>query len=241
MTTGHDGGADENPEDLPGELDRLRTRPTGRRWWFPLAVFGVLTLAPCPLYPNRAGGGLDFVSTRFLRLTDAFGGDFTGHPTAIAFYWLAALIAGFLATGLWYRYQDEHPGLRRPVPAFVITGIAITAALVVAAYVPVLTSVVLWMGLGGTSGVLVIGIALLVLARLERSWPLAGIAVLAVAVAALVTTYDVDNLLFRIGIPGGSWSQATGIVLPGLVLLLSGLVARLWPPRTAVWPGVTGS
>lgn len=238
MTTSHGGSAADDPNDLLRELRRLRasTRRAGRSWWFPLTVFGVLVLASCPLYPASAGGPVDasVTSGPLARLVEAFGGVFTGHPAAIAVYWPVALVFGFLATGLWYRRQAERIGLRRPVLTFVVTGVAITVALIAAQYVPPLARVLFWIGLRGTAAVLVIALTLLVLARLERSWALAAIAALAVAVAVLATTYNVENLL-PVAIARGDWTQATGMLLTGLVLLLAGLAAwaspRLAAPR----------
>ncbi|MCW2636917.1 MAG: hypothetical protein JWQ99_3284 [Blastococcus sp.] len=219
----------ESPAVLLQEVERLRrtTRSAGRHWWFPLTLFGVLVLLAAPLYVTVVTDDTDVITYEIVSpLVLAFGGMFATYPVATAVYWFAALIVGFVGSGLWYRRQGQRLGLRRPVLAFVVTGLALTLGLVVLQQVPFVDIPLFWLTARGTVATVVIALALLVLARLERSAALAWISVAFLGVAVLVSTYNVENLLFRMGIPSGAWAGTVAVVLPGLVLVVSGLVAR---------------
>jgi hypothetical protein len=219
----------EDPAALLREVERLRqrTRSAGRHWWFPLTLFGVLVLLSSPLYLTVPIEDPEVqISWVEGSLMMAFSGMVAPHPLATGVYWLIALVVGFVGSGLWYRRQGQRVGLRRPVLAFAMTGLALTVGVLFFQAVPVLSIPLWWVTGRGTVAILIIALALLVLARLERSAALAWIAAAFLAVAVLVSTYNVENLLFRLGIPYGAWAGTVAVVLPGLVLLISGLVAR---------------
>jgi hypothetical protein len=80
---------------------------------------------------------------------------------------------------------------------------------------------------------LIVGVSLFVLARAERSWGLAGIAVLFLAAALVACSYDVENVIGRLGyFSGAPWfSVLPNLALPVGVLLLSAaavLGGRRW-------------
>ena len=225
----------DEPVSDPGaalaEVARLRsrTRQDGRGWWFPLTLFGVLVLLATPLYwggPPLEDQDYSTTNPFVIVLMMAFGGVFTAHPVAIAVYWLVALIVGFVGSGLWYRREAQRIGLRRPVRAFVLTGLAITFALVLLQSVPYASFLLFWVSFRGTLGIAIIAVALLVLARLERSAGLTAVAVVFLGLAVVVSTYNLENLVFPWSVIRGEWSGATAVVAPGLFLLVAGLVAR---------------
>lgn len=219
-----------DPAGALAEVARLRsrTRQDGRGWWFPLLLFGVLVLAATPLYWGGQSLEDSSISDPFaIVLVMAFGGVFTAQPVAIAVYWLVALVVGFVGSGLWYRRHTQRVGLRRPVLAFVLTGLTVTVALLVLQNVPYLNFALFYVSWRGTSSIAVISVSLFVLARLERSRGLLLFAVGFLAVAVLVGSYNVENLVMRAGVPFGDWSMATPVLVPGLVLLIGGLAARL--------------
>lgn len=97
---------------------------------------------------------------------------------------------------------------------------------------------ILWAPLGdawirGTLAFLIIAVGLWVLVRAERSPGLAVIALAYTAAALLASLYNVENLLFRLGWNpadsrfGWDWTVLPDILLPALVLLVSGLGAVL--------------
>ncbi|MGI8593301.1 MAG: hypothetical protein ACR2ML_02860 [Solirubrobacteraceae bacterium] len=81
---------------------RSRTRGTLRSFWFPLVLFGGLTLASAPLY--------------------AIGG------AAVGVFWLVAAPAGIVATSRYYRRRELRLGIEGPTAPYVATGIAIALA-----------------------------------------------------------------------------------------------------------------
>jgi hypothetical protein len=141
-------------------------------------------------------------------------------------YWAAALTVGFVGSGLWYRREARRVGLRRPVRAFVLTGLVITVGLVILQAVPFVGYLLFWVSVRGTLGIAVIAVALLVLARLERSGALSVVAVVFFGLAVVVSTYNLENLVFPWSVIRGEWAGATAVVVPGLFLLVAGLVAR---------------
>jgi hypothetical protein len=152
---------------------------------------------------------------------------FTAQPVTAAFYWLAALVVGFVGSGIWYRRHAQRVGLRRPVLAFVVTGLTVTVLLLALQSVPYLNLPLFYLSWRGTSSIAVISVSLFVLARLERSRGLLFYAVGFLGVAVLVGTYNVENLIEQAGVPYGDWGPATPVLVPGLVLLAGGVAARL--------------
>jgi hypothetical protein len=209
-------------------LLRARTRRDGQGWWFPLVLFGGLVLLATPLYwGGQLVADASLTDPFTITLVMAFGGMFTAHPVAVAVYWLVALVVGFVGSGLWYRRHAQRVGLRRPVVAFVLTGLTVTVALLVLQNVPYLNLPLFYLSWRGTSSIAVIAVSLFVLARLERSRALLMFALGFLAVAVLVGSYNVENLIERAGVPYGDWGPATPVLVPGLVLLAGGLAARL--------------
>jgi len=219
----------DDPAAALAELARLRSRARQdvRGWWFPLVLFGVLVLLATPLYWDVPPGDGALTGSFEVAAVRAFGGVFTAHPLAIAVYWLVALVVGFAGSGLWYRRHARQVGLRRPVLAFVLTGLAVTLGLLAAQDVPLLSYLLFYVSARGTSSIAVIAVSLFVLARLERSRALLAFAVGFLGVAVLVSTYNVENLVMQAGVPFGAWTTATPVLVPGLVLLAGGLAARL--------------
>jgi hypothetical protein len=228
---------DERVPDPAGVLSevarlRARTRRDARGWWFPLILFGVLVLLATPLYWWSApSGDQSLTDPVSVVLVQAFGGVFTAHPLAIAVYWLVALVVGFVGSGLWYRRSAHRTGLRRPVLAFVVTGLTVTVGLLALQNLPFFSLALFYVSARGTSSIAVIAVSLFVLARLERSRGLLLFALLFLAVTVLVSSYNVENLVMEAGVPFGDWTTATPVLVPGLVLLAGGLGARLTAAR----------
>jgi hypothetical protein len=239
---GEPGAADEADGDaaLLGELKVLRRRARAARhaYWFPLALFGVLTCASVPFYIQRAvaggPGAQAFVGGPELPVLGGSSGFLTGRY--LGYYWLAALLVGLLLTLLWYRRNARQVGLATPARGYVVTVALLTAAALV---IPPLSQVrsphwlqhlsVLWPGdltIRGTFPFVIIAIGLWVLAWAERSRALAVIAAVYTGAALLASLYDIENVLFRLG-----WNPAPGewdltslpnVLLPALVLLTAG-------------------
>jgi len=240
------GAAEAGPAGGPGpllaDLARLRRRTRAARhaYWFPLILFGLLTCGAAPLYvaaaAPQASGAHAFGPQPIL-----LGGTPSGMGTFyIGWYWAAALVGGYLLTLLWYRRHARRAGVWTPARGYLITGVVLTAAVLVIPpltgwWVPVLALV--WLPFGdlwvrGTLAFLIIAAGLWVLARAERSRALAVIALVYTAAALLASLYNVENIVFRLGwIPESAFAwQLTvlpGALLPAAVLLLAGCGAFL--------------
>jgi hypothetical protein len=240
----------ETPEELLREARNARRRARRARhaYWFPLVLFGLLTCASIPFYlqrfPGRSGGYGVTGAARFFSSYYLGGfGFLTGFH--LGYYWLAAMLVGLAATAVWYRMRGDRVGLRTPSRGFVITGLVL---LVLALLIPVLAAHpgvgpvgVLMPGdllLRGTFPFVLIGIGLCVLAWAERSIALTVIAAGYLALSLVASLYDIENIFYRLG-----WnlspeaSRLPNVVLPALVLLLSGagawVVQRRRGPRQA--------
>lgn len=252
MTTevpGEQGGVPResvgSPE--PGEVlrelaaVRRRTRSARHAYWFPLVLFGVLTCAAAPLYvsaampPAGAHAVLDGTAAVLGGPPAVLGGmPFGGSGFYLGWYWLVALVGGYLLTLLWYRWHARRIGVETPARGYIATGVVLT---VLALLLPPLSQLVpffywLWPGdlwIRGTFAFLIIAAGLWILARAERSIALAITAAVYTGAAVLVSLYNVENILFRVGWnPGNGNSSLTvlpGILLPAVVLLVAGLAA----------------
>lgn len=228
--------------DLLGEMRALRRRARAARhaYWFPLVLFGLLTLASVPFYilPSPPAGGAVAVAGGFpLPVLGGFPGATVGGY--LGYYWLAALLCGLLLTLLWYRWNARRVGLQTPARGAVVTVAVLT---VLALVIPLLSQVrsprwlswmqylgVLWPGdlvVRGTFPFVIIAAGLWALAWAERSRALAVIAAVYTAAALLASLYNVENVLFRLGWnPSGfGWrlTSLPNVLLPALVLLAAG-------------------
>ncbi|HEY4854433.1 MAG TPA: hypothetical protein VII22_26910 [Streptosporangiaceae bacterium] len=219
---------------------RRRTRSARHAYWFPLVLFGVLTCAAAPLYvsaatppagANAVMGGAAVVGGAPTVLGGMPAG---GSGFYLGWYWLVALVGGYLLTLFWYRWHARRIGVETPARGYIATGVVLTVLVVL---LPLLSHFVpflgwLWPGdlwIRGTFAFLIIAAGLWILARAERSVALAITAAVYTGAAVLVSLYNVENLLFRMGWnpSPGNWSLTVlpGILLPAVVLLVAGLAA----------------
>jgi hypothetical protein len=231
-----DSGPGPQPPDQPDEvladLGRLRRQARAARhaYWFPLVLFGVLIAASSPFFVEQISppGVTTWVKAAPLR---TFGGMFS--QPGLSYYWLAAIVTGLGLTGWWYRQHGARVGLRTPSRGFLLTGLVITAALVVLSFISVGGIRIAFpfgiMTVRGTFPMLIIAIVLWVLARAERSAGLAVVAVLFTGAALLADLYNVENIVFSLGWnPTQSqwpYTSLPGVLFPALVLLVAGGIA----------------
>jgi hypothetical protein len=231
-TAGSAGSAD--PGELLGEMRALRRRARLARhaYWFPLVLFGLLTLASVPFYIRRRpvgrgvfvfGHGLSVLQSGYLG-----GPGLLEVAEGTAYYWLAAMLLGVGATVLWYRWRGNRIGLRTPARAYLITGLVLLA---LALLIPVVSGrsvrlPPLWPGgyvISDLFPLVLIGLGLFVLAWSERSTGLAAIAAGYFAISLVANLYILNNVLSRL-----HWNLSPAaaalpnVVLPALVLLVTG-------------------
>ncbi|WP_018785454.1 hypothetical protein [Micromonospora sp. CNB394] len=217
---------------------RRRARAARQAYWHPLLLFGVLIAAAAPLYVESAEPAPLRAGSDGPALTGLVGG-FLERSAALGWYWLAALVGGYLAGLAWYRWHGRRAGVQTPTRAYVVAGIAGTLA---GLTLPVVLKFLLLNTSGPTTGGarwlagpllglanlgmlphLVIAVGLAVLAHLERSrslWAVVGLyTVVLVAVHAWFQFSDPQ--------PGDltrfSFMLAAG--LPAPILLIGGGLA----------------
>jgi hypothetical protein len=223
----------EAPADLLAEMATLRRRARADRhgYWFPLLLFGALTVAAAPFYvlpeaqPGESLGGVGSSNDLYVLATVGDGGR-AGR------YWSAALIVGGLLTVWWYWRRGRRIGPPGAGTVAVTAAAAAVVAVAVIGFTPLRW--VIWPLGHGYSYSLVIAAGLLGLAWVERSSALTGVAAAYTAAAVLANTYNVENVLFDLGWDPfiahpdqARFTQLPNLLLPGLILLLSGAAAGL--------------
>ena len=225
---------------------RMRVRADRHGFWFPLTLFGILTLLSSPLnwqYPQRSrslhcplhlvNGAQLCTSTGTLFSGGGLNPGFWINDLGgwVTFYWVAALVLGYIATVLFYRHRANAVGVNQRVWPAVAVGIAVLGLALWMNDVwhpngPVfLVSGDLWMR--GTVSLIILSIGLLVLALLERSIWYVTYALGFVGIALLSGLYNVSNLFDRLGIGwpfDGNGKELPNLLLPAAYLLLGGFV-----------------
>ena len=243
---GHRPAGNGGSAELLGEMAALRRRARSARhaYWFPLVLFGVLICAAVPFYHSAsaiAGDGPGHPAVAVARTASGTAMPLLGQTPFhgsffLGYYWLVALVGGYLISALWYRRRGRLAGLQTPARGYVVTGVVLTVA---ALLLPPLSQFralqwlsVLWPGdlvARGTFPFIIIAAGLWVLAWAERSRGLAVTALGYSGAALLASLYNVENLLFRLGWNpgiGDLWQTSLiNLLLPAAVLLGAGAVA----------------
>ncbi|WP_435055269.1 hypothetical protein [Micromonospora aurantiaca (nom. illeg.)] len=228
---------EDDAQELLASMTILRRQARAARqaYWLPLLLFGVLIAAAAPLYVESAEPPALRAGSDGPVLT-GLGGGFLEKSTALGWYWLAALVGGYLAGLAWYRWHGRRAGVQTPTRAYVIAGITGT---LVGLALPVVLEFLLFNTSapvsGGTSWLtgpllglanrgmlphLVIAVGLAVLAHLERSrslWVVVGL--YTVVLVAVNAWFQVSDLQ-----PGDltRFSFMLAAMLPAPVLLIGG-------------------
>jgi hypothetical protein len=234
MSAAPHSGTPYEPEALIADVAALRraARRDRHAYWLPLTMFGGLALASAPLYVDPVGPA-ELRAPLDSPALAGLGGDLLRHSTGIGWFWLLALIGGFLASLWWYRRHAVRAGVQTPTRAYakvgvigVLTGLALGPVLNwlwLHSWTTVsdIAQVVLWpvyvlFGLGLVP-LAVIAIGFLVLARLERSWALAAVAG-AVLVTLLLGPLYVNTFFIE-----SAYGYLPVVIAPGSVLLAGGI------------------
>ncbi|GIF71258.1 hypothetical protein [Asanoa siamensis] len=238
---------DQSPAELLESVTALRrrTRADRQAYWFPLVLFGLLTAAAAPFYVESVAPFDGKPAPADAHPLAALGGVFLDRSAALGWYWLVALVAGFLATLAWYHWRAERTGVATPTRGYVKAG-AIGVA--VGLLLPVVLRFVLfnmdsaisdgtrWLTMPmlgvanrGMLPHLVITVGLLVLARLERS-----LGLLAVALAFATAVIAVNGWFHLSEFEPGDltrFSFLLAAVPPAAILLAGGAIAALAAKR----------
>lgn len=202
---------------------RRRARLARRGSWFPLVLFGLVTLGSTPLYlPPGAqpGPGTSSQQIGVVHTLGWFpGGLLTGSPTNLAIFWLVAGPLAYLATAAFYWVMARRRGVATSPWSYVATGLGLFALLVVTTTVGVFPFGDLV--IRGLTPLLAVAIGLFVLARAERSWALFGFSAAFFALVVLANLYDMENAAYRLGL--GTSGPQVNVVVVGAVLVLAGV------------------
>ena len=216
------GSASEDPRVLLSTTQDLtqRVRLAQRGAWFPLLVFAAVTFAAIPF--NRYG----HYSTH---CSSVHGGGYVCRvqPALALWYWPVALLAAFVLIGWFYLGRAQHRGVGTRVQPFVAVGVVLTLLVTLWAFWadthPAFLVATLHFGSRQSSRLLyriaspagVIGLALLLLAWIER-----GRALLVVTVVYLIVAVATVGIgWFPHTTP---WAFLPHLLIDGGVLLIGG-------------------
>jgi hypothetical protein len=198
-----------------------------RASWFPLLVFAAATFAAAPF---------DRYGRRSANCTSIDGGGHvcTAYSAFALWYWPVALLLSYVAISWFYLNRSRRRGLGTRAQPYVIVGVVLVLLItgfglwalahpalrseVVGAHVQSTTQIANYIyRIASPAGA--IGVAMLLLARIERSWVL-----LAVTAGYLIVVLAPLNT--RVG-PPSPWSFLPHLLVDGGVLLVGGLLLAL--------------
>jgi hypothetical protein len=214
-----------------------RVRQAQRGTWFPLVLLGLVVFAAAPFYRLGrhtvtcdpvlgARGGVEIIDRGACTQV-------VGWPSGV--YWILALVGAYAAIAAFYVFRARSRGVGSRVLPYVGSGIAIGLVFGVASawaqqleldnYSP-----------GGPVAIgmvplVAIGLALFVLARMERSWAVLAFAVGYLVVALLANGGGVGRGSGS-GLPA-TWGFLPSLLIAGGVLLLGGMGFALAERRRA--------
>lgn len=234
---------DNSPQarlSLTRDLTR-QVRREQRATWFPLLVFAVVTYLAIPV--THAGHTAGLVCRGVVAAGPPGTRVCVAHNSAAFVYWPIALIAAYVLIAGFYVRMSRARGVGTRARPYVITGLVL-AVVVIAASIwaahRVLTGGYDFLGWHVQGPELyrliapacAIGAALVVLAVIDRSPTLFG-----VAVAYLVIVIGRTDLGWTLA-QGSQWAFAPHLVIQGTVLLLAaaGFAAMQRPRRPAGAP-----
>ncbi len=209
-----------------------RARRARQAFWFPLVLFGTITLASTPLYRANAAPGWHVIARPLGPASLSAGAYLLANPALVSLFWLIALPLGYVATVAYYRHRARRQGIASPVRAYVLVGLALLALLaLILASIPLAGRLVLPGDLvvRGLTPLLTIALGLVVLAWTERSGPLGIFAACFLGLALVANLYDIANVFSWIGVRVPD--LAINVIVPGAVLTIAGVTFRAFGRR----------
>ncbi|TWF82321.1 hypothetical protein FHX44_118270 [Pseudonocardia hierapolitana] len=242
MTERSTGSVDTAREALSSSRQLARrVRHAQRGTWFPLVLLGLVIAAAAPFYrlgrhvvtcdpALGARGGVQIID----------GGacvQVVGWPVGI--YWIVAFVLAYAAIAAFYVYRARNRGVGARVLPYVGTGIATGLVLGIASAWSQQLDIVGYFPTGpvavGMVPLISIGLALFVLARVERNWPLVVFTTGYLVVALLASGIGTRRPGVSVGAGlGPMWGFLPGLVVACGVLLLGGVGFALAERRRGV-------
>ncbi|MEU8002142.1 hypothetical protein AB0B66_13340 [Catellatospora sp. NPDC049111] len=227
-----------SPHELLASVRDLtrQVRVAQRGTWFPLLVLAMVTLLAIPVY-------------RYAPYWDVFSACRSDadhmvcpapNPAELA-YWTVALTVAYAVIAGFYVRQSRRRGVGSPIRPYVVVGVALavlmTAVSTWLTFHPLIpmpadpTSAAdievgpaAWLVNGLASPVAVIGLALLVLAWVERHRALLAYSVVLLAIVAIMGGQVIQS--------SSRWFFLPQLLVPAAVLLLGSAVFALFRPAT---------
>jgi hypothetical protein len=231
-----------DPRELLAAVHALtrRVRVVQRGTWFPLLVFATITMAAIPVY--RYAPYLDIFGT--CRSTPQQKVCTAPNPAVLG-YWTVALLLAYAAITAFYVGQSRRRGVGTPIRPYVVAGVAL-AVLMAAVSIwltfhpllpppsdpfatdpgPLEVRPAVWLVNGLAGPLAVIGLALLVLAWVERHWALTAFTLVYLAIGAVQ-----GNRIIHSSSP---WFFLPSLLVPAAVLLLGAAAFALSRPSAEV-------
>ncbi|WP_433132982.1 hypothetical protein ACQPWW_14595 [Micromonospora sp. CA-240977] len=231
-----------SPHELLASVRELtrRVRVAQRGTWFPLLVFATITLVAIPVY--RYAPYLDVFGT--CRSRPQHTVCLAPNPVELG-YWTVALLLAYAAIAAFYIRQSRRRGVGTPIRPYVVVGVALavlmTAVSIWLTFHPLLpqpadpfstdpvqieVGPAAWLVNGLASPLATIGLALLVLAWVERHW-----ALLAYTLVYLAIGMAQGNQVIHSSSP---WFFLPHLLVPAAVLLVGAAAFALFRPTPAV-------
>jgi hypothetical protein len=213
-----------------------QVRVAQRGTWFPLLVFATITLLAIPVY--RYGPYVDLFHTCRSNAQQTVCA--APNPTELG-YWAVALLLAYVVIAGFYVRRSRQRGVGTPIRPYVIVGVAL-ALLMTAVSIwlrlhpllpapadvfstdPVEINVgpTAWLVNGLASPMAVIGLALLVLAWVERHWALLAYSVIYLVIVAIMGAQVIHS--------ASRWFFLPHLLVPAALLLLGAAVFALVRP-----------
>jgi hypothetical protein len=228
-------GAEYGPQSLLADNRRLarQVRIAQRATWFPLLVFAAVTFAAVPVYRLGPRG----MTCRPVPGAGPGGRVCSVYSTAAFVYWPIALVLAYAVIAAFYVHRARNRGIGTRVYPYAVAGVVIALLLSGVAVWRALHPLTgglgvlgLQLGPGGyplfsllVSPATAIGLALLVLAYVERNRPLVAVAVGYLVVAYLVVGVWQPSARGWVLRGPSLWSFLPQLVTDGTVLLVAGL------------------
>jgi hypothetical protein len=217
-----------------------RVRHAQRSTWFPLVLLGLVVVASAPFYrlgryvvtcdpALGARGGVEIIHKGSCVQV-------VGWPVGV--YWIFAFVLAYVAIAAFYVYRAHRRGVGARVLPYVGSGIAAGLVFGIASAWAQQLNLIGYFPAGpvavGIVPLISIGLALFVLARVERNWPLSAFATGYLVVALLACGIGTRRLGLNVGSNlAPTWSFLPSLVVAGGVLLLGGLGFALAERRGA--------
>jgi hypothetical protein len=233
----------DTPHELLAAVRDLtrQVRVAQRGTWFPLLVFATITLVAIPVY--RYAPYLDLFGT--CRSSPQYTVCMAPNPTELG-YWTVALMIAYAVIAGFYVRQSRRRGVGTPIRPYVVVGVALAVLMAAVSIwltfhplvplpadpfstdpVEIEVGPAAWLVYGlASSPTAVIGLALLVLAWVERHWALLAYSLVYLVIVVIMGSQVIHST--------SRWFFLPHLLVPAAVLLLGAAAFALFRPTAEV-------